>query len=407
MYNLQELDSETRAAAIALANHICNDPNEWDDFHAFTEINPDFWDHLVFQAATILGKNEEMNLTQKPLVEIELAETEAPNLKEAIFNLAEYIAWQDPEWDSLPSYLSNGNAPESHILFHATKIMGTQGGTFSMMVQEFATNNDGGGSLSSARIEDPMEETTLFIGLAKDGHLPEDFNQWSLADEHGWTVAHEAAKHGHLPVDFEGWSLEDNFGQNVAHVAAKYDNFPKGFDWEDIDWDRPTNAGVTVAHYAALSGCLPADLNAWGWRDDKGRSVAHYAARKGLLPEGFRNWTWEDNRGNTVAHVAAKFGQLPADFFEFNDLSMPNGNGETLAHIIAKHGPLPEDFIGWAWRDIEGNTVAHVAARYGHLPEDYLNLQEGDLLDGQDQTVREVFDERANRPRRAASGPKI
>jgi len=27
---------------------------------------------------------------------------------------------------------------------------------------------------------------------AEAGHLPLDFNQWALADESGWTVAHEA-----------------------------------------------------------------------------------------------------------------------------------------------------------------------------------------------------------------------
>jgi hypothetical protein len=34
---------------------------------------------------------------------------------------------------------------------------------------------------------------------ARGGHLPEEFDKWDIADNSGWTVAHDAAAEGKLP----------------------------------------------------------------------------------------------------------------------------------------------------------------------------------------------------------------
>ena len=41
------------------------------------------------------------------------------------------------------------------------------------------------------------------------------FNRWRVADNTGWTVAHEAAKHGILPDDFDQWDIADENGWTV------------------------------------------------------------------------------------------------------------------------------------------------------------------------------------------------
>ena len=58
---------------------------------------------------------------------------------------------------------------------------------------------------------------------ARDGTLPPDFDQWDLADEQGWSVAHEAAAAQHLPPDFDRWELADMDGYTVrdAHKNCR------------------------------------------------------------------------------------------------------------------------------------------------------------------------------------------
>ena len=50
---------------------------------------------------------------------------------------------------------------------------------------------------------------------ARDGTLPPDFDQWDIANNHGWTVAHEAAAAQHLPPDFDRWELANEDGYTV------------------------------------------------------------------------------------------------------------------------------------------------------------------------------------------------
>jgi hypothetical protein len=77
---------------------------------------------------------------------------------------------------------------------------------------------------------------------AREGTLPNGFDQWDLADNDGRTVAHHAAWHGHLLVEFDRWGLANNVGWTVAHVAAWNGHLPVGFD----QWDLADNSGRTV-----------------------------------------------------------------------------------------------------------------------------------------------------------------
>ncbi len=84
---------------------------------------------------------------------------------------------------------------------------------------------------------------------ARAGILPEGFDQWEIADRHGWTVAHEAAMRGNLPHDFKRLDLARPDGWSVAHVLAVGGNLPEGFD----RWDLATTEGKTVADI--IQGC--------------------------------------------------------------------------------------------------------------------------------------------------------
>jgi hypothetical protein len=55
-----------------------------------------------------------------------------------------------------------------------------------------------------------------------------------LANDNGWTVAHEAACYGYLPPDFDWWNLTDKDGQTVAQTAYEYNRLPPNFDKWDL-----------------------------------------------------------------------------------------------------------------------------------------------------------------------------
>jgi hypothetical protein len=55
--------------------------------------------------------------------------------------------------------------------------------------------------------------------------LPDNFDQWDLADHNGTTVAHIAAAYGHLPDDFSQWDLVNNNGVTVAELAKSFDEY--------------------------------------------------------------------------------------------------------------------------------------------------------------------------------------
>jgi len=62
--------------------------------------------------------------------------------------------------------------------------------------------------------------TSGFVG-ARYGLLEDGFNNWGMADESGWTVAHEAALFGNLPEDFEHMEMADKRGVTVADALAE------------------------------------------------------------------------------------------------------------------------------------------------------------------------------------------
>jgi hypothetical protein len=98
--------------------------------------------------------------------------------------------------------------------------------------------------------ETPPQEPNVedYMRMAREGTLPDGFDQWELADEDGTTVAHVVARYGRLPVGFDGWELADNNGTTVAHVAAMVGNLPGGFD----RWDLADKNGRTVADAVRL-----------------------------------------------------------------------------------------------------------------------------------------------------------
>lgn len=163
-----------------------------------------------------------------------------------------------------------------------------------------------------------------------DAHraLPEGFNQWTLADPDGWSVAHVAARMGLLPDTFGDWTLATNYGDTVAHEYLRSRRkWPKNFHQLDL----PGNNGTTTAHIAA---------------------------QLGLLPKGFAQWDLANNDGWTVAHVCAFWGKLPPRFKKWD---LADSDGWTVAHERAMCKPLPKKFDQWDLVDNDGQTVLDVA----------------------------------------------
>lgn len=64
-------------------------------------------------------------------------------------------------------------------------------------------------------------ETSKEFFAARFGLLKDDFQRWGLADETGWTVAHEAALFQNLPEDFPHMEMADRRGVTVADALAE------------------------------------------------------------------------------------------------------------------------------------------------------------------------------------------
>lgn len=88
--------------------------------------------------------------------------------------------------------------------------------------------------------------------LGKFPELAENFNQWGMKNDVGWTVAHTTAFYGRLPKNFNQWAIADNDGWTVAHVAARY-------------------------------GHLPPDFNQWNLKDKQGRTVRDFAVKNNFI----------------------------------------------------------------------------------------------------------------------------
>jgi hypothetical protein len=93
------------------------------------------------------------------------------------------------------------------------------------------------------------DDYAMYEELAKKGTLPADFDQWELANEYNWTVAHVAAGYGHLPAGFSQWDITTKSGWTVAHVAASMGHLPT--DLADFAyWDLTDYSGKTVSQLA-------------------------------------------------------------------------------------------------------------------------------------------------------------
>ena len=121
------------------------------------------------------------------------------------------------------------------------------------------------------------------IEQARAGCLPDDFDQWELADPAGWSIAHAAAEAGTLPHGFDKWALATCSGWTVAHVAViAGTGLPAGFE----QWGLADRGGWTVAHQAASSGNVPAHFSAWLLQYNDGVTVVDIAQHRGLLRDG-------------------------------------------------------------------------------------------------------------------------
>ena len=108
------------------------------------------------------------------------------------------------------------------------------------------------------------------VGIVDSPDFPANVTDWGVCDEIGWSIAHEAARQGKLPDGFDQWELSTEGGWSVAHEAACYGELPEEFN----QWELADSKGWTVAHEAARLGCLPADFDQWDMTDNAGRTVA-------------------------------------------------------------------------------------------------------------------------------------
>ena len=84
-----------------------------------------------------------------------------------------------------------------------------------------------------------------YFKMARDGTLPPDFKDWAVVSNgiDRITVAHYVIFWGHrLPEDFDQWDLADKNGDTVAHLAAGLGLLPENFD----QWGLVNMDGVTV-----------------------------------------------------------------------------------------------------------------------------------------------------------------
>ena len=105
------------------------------------------------------------------------------------------------------------------------------------------------------RLLDRVLDAELLEMIIKNT-LPEDFDQWDICDENGWTIAHTCATVGQLPTSFNQWALADNNGRTVAHVAAHNSTcLPKDFHLTHPDiWKMKESTGMSVGEQAILRG---------------------------------------------------------------------------------------------------------------------------------------------------------
>lgn len=161
------------------------------------------------------------------------------------------------------------------------------------------------------------------------GLLPKDFAEWNNipADDRGRKVIDVAIEYGHDPF---------------ARVRELMELARTGelFEVADWTWDMADEEGWTLAHeYVSAGRTFPdGDFKQWGLTDTWGNTVAHIAAENGVLPEGFDEWALEDADGASVAHVAAEFGSLPPHFDQWD---LKGTGGKTVREVYEENADIP------------------------------------------------------------------
>lgn len=137
-------------------------------------------------------------------------------------------------------------------------------------------------------IQRPLEGSIPYreaFQLAERGNgreFPAGFRQWDLHDPDGvLCLAHLAARNGRLPEDFDQWDIRDRYGRTVAHEAALAGTLPAFFDQWEMVGPTPVYGWCSVAHAAAWSGHLPEKFDRWELATEDGWTVAHVVAVKG------------------------------------------------------------------------------------------------------------------------------
>lgn len=157
--------------------------------------------------------------------------------------------------------------------------------------------------------------------------LPADFKDWGLVDERGRKVIDVAKEYGHDPF---------------ARVRELMELARTGelFEVTDWTWDMADEEGWTLAHeYVSAGRTFPdGEFKQWGLTDIWGNTVAHVAVENGVLPEDFDEWALEDMSRSTVAHYAAELGTLPKGFDQW-DLKGPYD--KTVREVYEENAEIP------------------------------------------------------------------
>lgn len=124
--------------------------------------------------------------------------------------------------------------------------------------------------------------------MIKHNNLPEDFDQWEMANATGWTIAHEVAYFygaSKFPAGFQYWGLKTDWGKTVAGVAIENGGLPDDFtQWELMD------CLATVAEISASLNKLPKTFEQWDLKCQDGATVFERAVSKGMRLENFAHW---------------------------------------------------------------------------------------------------------------------
>jgi len=117
------------------------------------------------------------------------------------------------------------------------------------IIDEIPSDSIDWGEVVPIRINLTKVNFTLAHYAALSGSLPKGFIAWSISaliGNRSVSVAEIAARFNSLPEDFKDWHLADEKGWSVAHVYASLRPMPESF----TQWDLSTVNDVTVRDIA-------------------------------------------------------------------------------------------------------------------------------------------------------------